>query len=570
MLYSVGAIQSQRTIVTSPNGLGEGITLTNQSVWRKNSASSFTINAPTNYTINYQILDSESLIAITSGSGVTPLVVNNTFSTAMKCYDILVTIRKGSLQFERWFRRAITVLPPLFTEGTANAVWDFAAGGVTYRDNNLVDRTGYKVWCKGIYNGASYLGLEEWISSDLSNPVHIYMSPGTEIRSSGAYCMRINQNCRNILIDGCGGVDGTYGLKLSMPGTGSRAQILYIEASTNSGSTPSTAGRDIWVGGVQEDGNNISSAGLKVDTANSSTVNYDAYLANGTGALNGLYLFNILIENTVDEGLYCGYVHDNPVSGFTHVPIVGARIYRFQTNATGGDGMQMGASLFDSEIHHCTVTNAGTRNDANHKNGMQFSSGNRNCFLYQNRINSTKNLFSLFTGRGGSSNEFFGNVFINPTTSGNVNTFIVIYPNDYFTNLSYKFYNNTYILSNTSEPFEVWNLNVPPQPANQPTMNPFVSADNLVIANNANQYKTINGVDQTGWIVNANYQTSNISAPLFVNAGAANYDIGSLSSPAFQARHSFTKGHPLSNYDTEGVKFVADVHGGYSGYKLMT
>jgi len=554
---------------TPPNGNGEKITFSGlNSVGRVGSGYTTTISVPAGYSCNWFMYEAETRSIFANGS-TTSLSTSFTSSSRMLAYDIAVFAVKGTLAFVRYLRRAVTVLPAIPTEGSANIVIDCANGGVTYRNNNFVDRTGQVVYVKGDYNsGAGYLGLEAWVSSDPYNPCQFYFA-NASINSTGPYCMRINQNCRNVLFDGCGGAEGTYGMKLTMPGSGTRAQILYVEASTNSGSNPNNAGRGITICGFDEDGMLISSAGLKVDTANSSTVNYDAYLTTGNGgALFNLRMFNIRIQNTVDEGLYCGYVDDLLHSGFAHAPIVGVRIYKFKTNHTGGDGMQMGASMFDGEVHDCVVTDPGYRNDNNHKNGMQFSSGNRNCFVYRNWVVGN-NLFSMFTGRGGGNNEFFSNVFINPITSNNVNIFIVIYPNDYFTTLSYKIYNNTLVTSNNSEPVEVWNLNVDPQPANQPKMNPFVFADNLLVFNTVNQYKRVNNPDQTGWVI-GNYGTNNINAPMFVDGPGRDYHLSSLSSPAFQARHSFTKGHFLSNYDYEGVQFVNDVHGAFSGYELMT
>lgn len=554
---------------TTPNGNGESILFANlNSVWRKNTGQTVTVSVPVGYTCDWLIYESETRALWSSGTGTS---INTTFTTQMRSYDIVVFATKGSLVFERYMRRAITVLPPTYTEAQADRVINLATQ-TGYLDNASVNRPGYKVYVKGKYNGATYLGLERWYSNDPDNPVQFFFEAGSELNTSGAYCMRINRDCRNILIDGCGGAEGTYNLTMSMPGTGARAQIMYIETSTNSETDVSNPdwtqyGRNIWVCGVRQNGNNISSAGIKVDTANSQFLSYETYLATGQGAFTGLRLFNILTENTVDEGFYIGYVDDIKHSGWTHAPIVGARIYKCKTNHTGGDGMQFGAALFNAEIHNCEVTDPGYRNDANHKNGMQFSSGNRGCFVYWNRVTGN-NLFSMFTGLGGSDNEFFSNVFINPVLNTNVNIFLVIYPNDYFSTISYKIYNNTLHTSNNSESAEIWNLNVNPQPSNQPHMN-LVYADNLIVQTVAQPFKVINGVNQTGWIT-GNYLTNNVNAPGFVNVATRNYHLASLSSPVFQARHSFTKGHFLSNYDCEGVKFVTDVHGAYSGYELMT
>lgn len=559
----------------TPNGQKEKITLNNlKQIWRQGTSYSFDIGAPQGYSIYWYIYESQTRNLVKQGVGS---IANHTFTQNaenMTHYDIVVRIRKGTLLFERWGRRDITCLPALFTEAQASVVWDLSTTGITYRDNNLVDRTAYRVYIKGVGSTAGYLGLEEWVSTDLHRPVHFLFAPTAgvpaTINSSGAYCLRVNQNCKNILIDGMADPTVPYGLKLAMPGTGNRAQPFYIEASTNAGSNASTAGSSIWVCGVEIQGNNISSAGIKVDTANTNTVGYDAYLNTGAGgALFGLNVFNCKVQGTVDEGIYFGYVSDLRLGGppaYAHAPLVGTIIFNLQTINTGGDGMQMGASMFDAEVHNNTVINAGTRNDNSHKNAMQLSSGCRNTKLFRNRVDTAQNLFSFFTGRGGTNVEVFANLFVSAATTGNVNNFIVLYQNEYLPSISYKFYSNTYRLAN-EVPFEVWDLDN----TVTTTFSPFVSANNLLVCNTLTQYKVMNAPVQTGWTIN-NYQVTNIATPGFVNAGAGDYHIANTSSPAFRAQVAVTKGHFLSNHDFEGIKFLEDhpIVGCYSAYELFT
>ncbi len=552
---------------STPNGLGEKITPVGlNKYWRKNTGQTFNMTIPTGYTCNWTIYESETFSLFSSGTGTS---INATFTVAMLSYDVVVTVTKGTLQFERWFRRAITVLPPTFTEAQADAVWDLASGAfVWYKDNNLVNRTGYKIYVKGIATVGTYLGLEEWVSTLADQPVHFLFAPGsvTEIRTSNAFCMRINQNCQNILIDGCGDPTVPYGLKLSMPGTGSRAQPVVMETATNAGSTPSTAGKNIWFCGVEIDGNGISSAGIKVDTANSATVNYDQYLATGLGALTGLHIMDVLVHNTVDEGYYIGYVSDSPHGSpsYASAPIVNARIVRCIAKDTGGDGHQYGAALFGADIHGCLADNAGTRNDPSHKNSYQFSSGNRDCFLYQCEAKNGKNLFTIATGRAGSNAEIFSNKFQLPSVAMS-NFFIRVDQNDTFANFYYKLYNNTLVLAD-GIPFSYWNATASPVVTTK--LNTW-NVDNLITSNTTTQYNTFNGINTSGWVI-ANYQVTSTATPQFVNVGAGDYHLASLASPAFRPRTVITKGHPLSNYDFEGVKFVIDVAGCYSGYELMT
>lgn len=581
MFLSTGAIASQKGRVNStPNHLGEGINITGlNDVWRATTANNFIISVPGGYQTAYQIIEAESLwtgTPVIEKQGNNSGSISHTFTTAsiLKAYHIRVVITKGTLQFERWFVKAITVLPALFTEGQANAVWDFSAGAVFYRDNNLVDRTNYKIFCKGIATTGQYLGLEEWVSSITTQPVHILAAPGTvvEIRTSNVYTCRINQNCQNILLDGCGDPNIPYGFKFSMPGTGGRAQIFYIEASTNSGSTTATAGRNITVCGLELDGNGISSAGIKVDTANSATVNYNTYnplASDFGGALVGLRLFKIKISKTVDEGLYCGYVSDSPHGSpaFASAPIPFARIYKFDTVDTGGDGIQLGASMFDAEVHHYTVTNAGTRNDPSHKNGVQFSSGNQRMYLFMGRVFSTKNLQSIATGLNGGDMDVFANIFENPTVDGNnhTNVFLRVDANASHTRIAARFFNNTYNLAQ-NRPFEGWNA------TNNPALYPkldWTNVNNAIVADQLTAYLPQNSIDTTTWVF-ANYQVTNSALPQFVNFAGGDYRPASLSSPLFQSITPVVSPHPLAFCDYEGYKYALPIKGAFSGVTLQT
>lgn len=580
MFVAAGAVSSQLGIINSfPNLLGEGINITGlNDVWRKDTASSFSISVPTGYQCQYQIIESESLLTgnpIIETQGTTSGGVTYTFTTAMKQYFIRVIATKGSLRFVRWFVPGITVLPPLFTEGQANAVWDFSNGGVFYRDNNLVDRTNYKVFCKGIANTGQYLGLEEWISTLPDQPVHILASPGTQVQinSTNVYTARINQNCQNLLLDGCGDPNIRYGFRFAFTGTGSKAQLFYIEASTNAGSTANTAGRNITVCGLQLDGIGISSAGVKVDTANSAAVNYFTYdplAANLGGALGGLRLFRMQILGTLDEGLYCGYVHDltHGTPAFASAPIVGARIYDFHTLNTGGDGLQLGASMFDSWVYRCTVTNAGSRNDPSHKNGLQFSSGNRNLAVFMNRIYSCKNLHSVATGRAGSNVEVFANILQNPTVDSNnhTQTFFRVDQNDTFLRINAKYFNNTLILAE-NRPWEGWNA----ASTGITTKLDWVNINNAIVTDTTTPaFAAFNNIDTSTWIF-SNYSVNNGLTPQFVDYTGGDYHPATLSSPLFQTLAQTTAGaHPLWNCDYDGYEYTQGIKGAFSGTTLFT
>jgi len=581
--------------VDTPNGQGEGIeVLFLRDTWRTGTQDNFIITVPTGYQCNWEIVEASSLIANTpytvssparvagtpyvAASGNSAGSIAHTFAPtdAMKVFHIHVTVRKGNvLQFQRWFFGAITVHPPLFTRAQANLIINLVSG-ITYRDNNLIDRTNYKVWVEGVGTSGAYLGLEEWVSSVAYQPVHFLIAPGTvaEIRATGAYAIRINQNCQNILIDGCGDPGIPYGLKLSMPGTGARAQICYIEASTVSGSTPATAGYNIWVRGVESDGNNISSAGWKIDTANSATLNYATVLASPTnqGALKGLNISRVFTQRTNDEIFYGGYVHDSDHSpGFTSCPIIGAFIYDFHTDSSGGDALQLGASMFKPHVFRCTVKNAGTRNDPSHKNMIQFSSGNVDMFFFANITYSGKNLHSVATGEKGNRLYVWGNVLKNPNVDGNnhINTFFRVDQNTAYSSITAQWYSNTYDVFE-NHPFEAWNA------TNTPALYPKLHLDytgNAIVADTLQGVFPQNSIDQSFFVVN-NKQVLRANAGTlgFVDFAGGDYRPANLSSALFGARTLPDNPHPLANTDQDGYVYNPDMmtFGAHAGIPLQT
>ena len=582
---SAGAISSQKrkAVNSTPNGQGEGITVSNlQMYWRQGAANTFNINVPVGYGYIYQIIEHESVLTgdplqwnvVKMGNGITSGSVTHTFANLndnMTMYDIRIVITKGNLVFERFLtgKQAITCLPAMFTRATADAIWNFTTNGVTYRDNNFTNRTNYRVWCEGDYNGAGFMGLEEWVSTNIHQPVHIMADPAAQVTltTTNAFLWRINRDCQNILIDGCANPNQKYGFKFTFTGGVSHAQMMVLETSTNDTSTPATAGKNIWVCGVDFVNEINGSAFVKCDTANSAAVNYDVYLNTGTGALTGLHLSTLRFTGGHDEGLYCGYVDDLTHNGFAHAPIVGARIYDLIADSTGGDGLQMGASLFNPEITGCQVINAGVRMDANHKNMFQLSSGNRGVNFYRNIGFSGQNLFSIFSGRGGYDINIFSNQLRNPKADslGHVNFFCVIYPNDYFQDLPWRIHNNTMDLRE-NHPIEMWNLTANPQTTK---VNPFWYVDNAIVADQTQQMFTMNNPNQSGWTV-ANYQVTNSATPQFKNYAAQDYRPASLASPLFGPLTPFTKTHPLEDYDIDGYKMKLPIRGCNFGIELQT
>lgn len=547
-----------------PNLLGEDILLQNhKNIWRVGSSNSFNLSVPQGYKCSWQIVDSRSLITVASGTGT---LVSRTFSAytdtdgLVQCYDIVAIARKGFLQFKRRFRRAITMLPALFTRAQANAIWDFSAGGVTYRDNNFTDRTGYKVWCEGIYTGAGYLGLEEWVSSNPELPVHFLAAPGTvvEIRHTGTnWALRINRNCQNILWDGMGDPDTPYGFKFSC--TGANAQMVYMETA-DSTSTLSNASKNIHLCGVHIDGNGtMLGAGLEVQTYNSGATAY------GNWTLDGVIIHDVLIENPQSEGTY--FLRFDDSAGYAAASRM--YIYRIKTFNTGADGIQFGLCN-DSEVHDCEVTNAGTKNDPNHKNGMQWNPGAKRFRLYRNKIYSCKNTVSANIGVHGGDAEVHSNLFINRTVGSLSNIYLALYQNVDQSTIDMKWYNNTIIAPNGSGDFPFYIAKLTNAVTTE--FNKLVLANNLLVDSTTTQYQTLNNPSTANFIV-GNYITTNIATPKFIDQLNNDFRLDPTS-PAYGARlGGYTPTSPFANEDVDGYEYDFNnnpVRGCYSGASSRT
>lgn len=548
-----------------PNLLGEGIELENLNwVWRKGTQDSFNISVPFGYKCSWEIIDSRSLVIVASGTGTT---VTRTFTNYVDAnglalaYDIKVYARKGSLIQPRRFRRAITVLPALFTRAQANVIWNFSSGGVTYRDNNMVDRPGYKVWCEGVYSGTGYLGLEEWLSSIPEQPVHFLAAPGTvvEIQHTGTnYGVRINRNCQNILWDGMGDPNIPYGFKITC--NTAAAQMVYMETA-DSTSTPTTAGKNIHFCGTQIVSNDsLLGAALEIQTYNAGSVGY-----NSGWALDGVVLHDCLISGPRSEGIYILRFDDSA----NYAPASRMVIYRVKTTRTGADGLQLGLCN-DSEMHDCEVNDAGWREDPNHKNGIQWNPGAKNLRIYRNKVFSCKNTVSANLGIHGGDAEVHSNLFINRTVGALSNIYMALYQNVDTPTIDMKWYNNTIIAPTGSGDFPFYIAKLTNAVTTE--FNKLVLANNLLVSHNTVQYSTLNNPSLTNAII-SNYISASLSTPQFVDQASNDFRI-LPTSPAYGARTGgYTPTSPFANEDVDGYEYDFTnypVRGCYSGASSRT
>lgn len=547
-----------------PNGKGERISVQGlKKVWRIGTKESCTISIPKDYSVSWEICDDRSHIALASGTGteVSYTPVEGQYSQVLYIRGI---VSKGDKLVFPFISKTIPIYPPDFLPTDAGVIHWSGSAAIAYRDDKYKDRTGARIYIDGEVTTSSLMAFIHWRSNDKYRPVHLRFGPNFKIKTTNAYGMRINRNCQNMLFDAV--YEDSYGCTIEMtPKTGevygktTRAQIIYKEAAdTDVTQLPKDASKNITMSGFRLRGNGISSAGITWQTSNTPNINYNTY------SLDGCNLHDCLIEDTNDEPLYIGRYTDDPAqstNGIAYAPITNARFFRIKTVNSGADGMQWG-SCINCEMYDLEITNAGYRNDPSHKNAISWNSGNKNCSVFNVKINSTKNGIAMHTGRYGGDCEFFNIIMINPTTNA-VNWFLRIDESNTTDKvLSYTLHHNTsWLAQGNSE--EVW----AEKPGIQTVMNPYISADNAFIQPDTTKYVVrFNSTPNTGWILN-DYLTTNFDA--FVSK--TDFNPKDANSPLFRPKTpGVTMKHPFSAYDFDRVGYFKDCAGALGAHYLFT
>jgi hypothetical protein len=165
--------------------------------------------------------------------------------------------------------------------------------------------------------------------------------------------------------------------------------------------------------------------------------------------------------------------------------------------------------------------------------------------------------------------EVFSNLFVNRTSPVPSNFFINLYQNDITSTVDFKVFKNTIVAPNagsTSVPFYIAKR----LPSVTTEFNKLILANNLLISTTTTQYGVLNSPSLTNAVI-SNYISTNIATPGFKDVANDDFRLASLSSPAFATiNKTFTPAHPLYDEDVDGVKYLTDVNGCFSGYELMT
>lgn len=524
-------------------------------VARHGVAVTGTLTIPTGYSsIAWQIIKHDDQSVIASGTGTT---VTYTFSfagtTACNTYALRVTATKAGHPNLDWVSPGeFTVLPALFTQGTADVVWDLSAGSVI-KDGLNTDRgaTGYKIWLKGTCSGTQVFNMFSWISTVSTKPIHVICDSANITSSNGSVQLcKIGSN-QNLIIDGCYNEAIQYGLQINR--TGGFTENLYITA--DNGAT----GYMVCGAHIDNGSNTYGGSGFVIQMFNGTTTNDNVY------RFNYGCVFNCLVENTRAEGFYVGHTIDDASPPFARLTYW--RYYRCNSNHTYNEGFQMGGHI-TTEIFDCNWQDAGLSGTSGQINDFVWRPGNDHVSMYKCHGKTTADLIQMFNMLTGGDCEFFSNYF-ETTGSGVVQWLYRLSQSIVYSTIYYGVFNNV-IRVNTGTCFQLYN-----DPTYYPsTMTMKWYADgNVLLSDTTTNYTLFNSFSIASSIFN-NLAYTSVATPGFVNEAVQNYRPASTSSPLLGFIRNSTalasRVHWLSNYDYDGYLYMSGnlACGPFSGWSL--
>lgn len=589
------------------------ITFTNPisgKTWKTDSTSTGIIKVPYGYESTYKIYghpkyrddqSARTLYTKFTGSGFT---VTHAFDSTWGVYDLEITAsRIGYPDIVKIFPAEFTIIPPWSTEAKADLVYNLTGGvdigskdggwidrsaiaaynaGTTYAANINVKYNGvywrsrvssntgntpttsptqwerryaWYIYVKGSYTGTGAHNPYYWRSDDPQFPV-VFQYANVTIHSTVK--MFSPGQCQNTIFSGSSQRGKLYGLKLEKDA----AATVDLENLVFDCFDGVHRARQIMICGIDIDNlnNTIGGTGLQITTRNSVADNYT------TVRMRDMWVFNIQIRNTRNEGGYILHFSDSPTSGRSYSPGINFLFYRWVTMLTGNEGFQI-SSCINCEIFSSTFANAGTRNQSQHKNQFQFGGGNKNIYFYMNKTYGDKNVFNGSTGKYGTGWEIFSNLFSSDgkNSSDGVNAQVTLEQNDSVPSIDILWKNNTWSLRNTGftqYPFSIYDQ------ATTTVFNKHRIDGNAIYSYNTTTLAEYpNGYSPGAAQVVNNQQYSNSATFQWVNP-ITDFRPSSLSSPLLRARTPMTYKHRYANYDVDGYKFTLSIDGAYSTWQL--
>lgn len=529
-------------------------------VWRAGTSYTGYIQLPTGYShVAWSLVQHRTFTTVASGTNLT---VTNTFSflgvDQPNTYGLLYTATKAGKP-DLWFLLPgeITCLPAIFTSGTADTSFDLATGSFAGMASNWTDfaATGKKLYVHGTYTGSGTPNFFYWLSSSATHPIHVIFH--SCVVNGSSYLLKLGEN-HNFIIDGCDDETVPYGLVCNKT-SGGINECVYI--------TPADSSHDSinWiVGGIHVNNGSYlqGGTGFVTQMVNNATWN------DSTTRFSNLTFFNLLIENTQNEGLYLGHTVEGSSPAF--IKLSNVLLYRITTNHTGNEGLQIGG-IVGGEMFKCQALDSGLTNTAGQNYNTQFSMANSGMTWYMNFGQTTLNQFQAFTGQTGGDTEMFANVWISTQGSGTNNNFWHNDNNSLHTSIYYGVGYNTWLL-NTGRVFQMYDDATFGAPTSKLKM---YTDGNVVVSDQATEFSYNSGFDSSQTIMHNLVYTSS-ATPQFANLALYNLRPSSLSSPMFGFTPNSTalaaRVHPWFEYDFDGYKRnpANRCGGAFSGVPLMT
>ena len=541
---------------------------------RDDQSVDFYIKAPLGFSVSWEWEKSNNPgYTITSGdisatTGSTKRV-NVTFgnyvvdSELCVSYDLIVTATSAppwaanTFKIQKRFRRAMTVMPPLFTEGEADEVWNAGTDGSIDYNYNLADKTGWKIFVKGSKNktgdaGANTVDWNTYISFwrlrslDITQPVHILFDPSAqfvqEIRNNSRLGLDLAWDCQNVVVDALGNGTHEYGYRIQysdLVTQGSGGQAIYVR-HMNSTTTSTYASKNVVVAGIQVEGNDRASALLSVQPqSGTAAVTKTSWASGGYQEFRGFKFFNLDMQNSYDEGLYI-----NRFTTTTDYPgLAYSYFYNIRADHSGNEALQI-STMYASEFHDNSFKSSNWKNGASHNNLLQIV-GCTNTAVFRNTLEGDCDQIASFFIEDAQNVAVFANVFKNLDASGS-GFFMRADDRAAPNTVNYHIMRNTIYAPNRTGTMFYWQRNTG---STTVQMDDYGMEQNIVIggsgssrwgAINSPSYTNIFGVAQSPNTSNPFYFTTNTSLPEFVNISSINFKHADAANDAYLANLSYS------------------------------